>query len=102
MESEKDDDDEKPCDLAAMSGAVQAEGPPVYYVSPVQPTLPSPEEARRMTDQTWALLAPIGRFHREALRRAWTGAFVDRAAPDTDRAGAASGASGASGDAAGG
>lgn len=67
--------------LAAVTGGVGATGLGDYYVSPVQPALPPPEDARRMTDRTRVLLAPLGRFHREAARRAWTGSFVDRTAP---------------------
>ncbi|HSO81737.1 hypothetical protein [Thiocapsa sp.] len=59
--------------LLAVSPSLFAWGPSAFYPTPMDPSMPSPEQAQQMRGEAPGVLETMRRAHWQSARREWTG-----------------------------
>jgi hypothetical protein len=62
--------------LLAVSPSLFAWGPSAFYPTPMDPPMPSPEQAQQLRGEVPGVLETMRRAHWQSARREWTGVPV--------------------------
>jgi hypothetical protein len=62
--------------LLAVSPSLFAWGPNAFYPTPMDPLMPSPEQAQQLRGEVSGVLETMRRAHWQSARREWTGVPV--------------------------